>query len=200
MAGDPKYITRLMRIRCSKGTMDNYINVGTDHGVLAGADQQPVLNANDHTKENLIHCGNCESDANPERMLKKKLVASLMGPAGLVAGDMLTAAMEKLGIMPCKCKPNTPLPWIFTNENNILEGAPALTMDSKIACRYGGVIEFVPLNEYPADEQETTPEPERKEEIPEPDIVETEVAEAVRAAREEVAETEEGGENGRSRV
>ena len=36
MSDDLQYITRLMRIRCDKGTMDNYINVDRDHGVLAG--------------------------------------------------------------------------------------------------------------------------------------------------------------------
>ncbi|MGN0304666.1 MAG: PAAR-like protein [Lachnospiraceae bacterium] len=151
MADDPKYITRLMRIRCSKGTMDNYINVGTDHGVLAGPDLLPVLNANDHTEENIIHCGNCESDENPERMFRKALVSSSMGVIGLLAGDMVTDFLEDVGIMTCKCKPNTPVPWLFTNEHNILEGAPALTMNSKVACRYGGIIEFVPLDEYPTE-------------------------------------------------
>ncbi|MFR4440784.1 MAG: hypothetical protein ACLT46_13775 [Hungatella sp.] len=38
MSDDLQYITRLMRIRCDKGTMDNYINVDRDHGVLAGGD------------------------------------------------------------------------------------------------------------------------------------------------------------------
>ena len=32
MSDDLQYITRLMRIRCDKGTMDNYINVDRDHG------------------------------------------------------------------------------------------------------------------------------------------------------------------------
>lgn len=151
MAEDPKYITRLMRIRCDKGTMDNYINIETDHGVVAGADQQPVLNANDHTDKNIIHCGNCESDENPERMFRKAAVSALMGPAGFFIGDAVTDLLEDVGIMTCKCRPNTPVPWIFTNESNVLDGAPALTMDSKVACRYGGVIEFVPLEEYPEE-------------------------------------------------
>ena len=38
MSDDLQYITRLMRIRCDKGTMDNYINVDRDHGVLAGGE------------------------------------------------------------------------------------------------------------------------------------------------------------------
>lgn len=181
MSDDLQYITRLMRIRCDKGTMDNYINVDRDHGVLAGGDLQPVLNANDHTKKNIIHCGNCESDENPERMFRKGLVAGMMGPLGFLAADSVTDLLEDVGIITCKCKPNTPQPWIFTNEDNILEGAPALTMKSKLACRYGGVISFVPLNEYPPEEPAEMAEEivEETEEVPTAEDV---VAEAVDAA------------------
>lgn len=143
MAGDSKYVTRLMKMRCSMGTMENYINCERDHGVLAGAEQQPVLNANDHTEKNIIHFGSCISDKNPERMFRKGLVGILLGPAEQLTGGAVTGLLETAGIMSCKCKPNTPTPWIFVNEDNILEGAPALTIDSKCACRYGGVIEFV---------------------------------------------------------
>ena len=193
MVDDPKYITRLMRIRCDKGTMDNYINVGTDHGVLAGADQQPVLNANDHTKENIIHCGNCESDENPERMFRKRLVAGCMGPIGALIGNTVTDLLEDVGIMTCKCKPNTPVPWIYANENNILEGAPALTMNSTLACRYGGVITFVPLDEYPEEQpvaEEEGQEPDKQEE----DGVGEAAAAALEAALGKVAATGETGE------
>ena len=192
MSDDLQYITRLMRIRCDKGTMDNYINVDRDHGVLAGGDLQPVLNANDHTKKNIIHCGNCESEENPERMFRKGLVAGLMGPVGFLAAGSVTDLLEDVGIMTCKCKPNTPQPWIFTNEDNILEGAPALTMKSKLACRYGGVISFVPLNEYPPEEPAEMAEEivEETEEVPPAEDV---VAEAVDAALEhaktQIAET-----------
>lgn len=106
MTDDSKYVTRLMKIRCTKGTMENYINVGRDHGILVGADQQPLLNANDHTERSIIHCGNCESDENPERMFRKGLV-------GVVLGGVTAEILEGVGIMTCKCKPNTPLPWIM---------------------------------------------------------------------------------------
>lgn len=183
MSDDLQYITRLMRIRCDKGTMDNYINVDRDHGVLAGGELQPVLNANDHTEKNIIHCGNCESDENPERMLRKWLVAGDMGSLGFLMADSVTALLEDVGIMTFKCKPNTPHPWIFTNEDNILEGAPALTMKSKLACRYGGVISFVPLNEYPLEEPAQMAE-EMVEETEEAPPAEDVVAEAVDAALE----------------
>ena len=43
-----------------------------------------------------------------------------------------------------KCELDTPLPWIFTVTNDMIDGAPALTMESQCACRYGGIITIVP--------------------------------------------------------
>lgn len=193
MADDPKYAMRLMRIRCSKGTMDNYINIERDHGVLAGGDSQPVLNANDHTDKCIIHCGNCESDENPERMFRKGLVGGLLGPLEWLSGGAVTDFLEDVGVMTCKCTPKTPLPWINTNENNILEGAPTLTMDSKVACRYGGVIEFVPLDQYPPEEPAAYSETSEEETTPAEDVVGDAFAAALDAAMSAVAETGAAG-------
>lgn len=192
MAKDSNYVMRLMRARCSCGTMDNYLNVGRDHGVLAGAEQQPVLNANDHTDKNLIHFGSCNSDANPERGFRKNLVSGLMGPIGLFAGDKVTGFLEDVGIMTCKCKPNTPVPWIHVNENNILEGAPALLMESVVPCRYGGEISLVPLDEYPPEEPAPQEEDVEKEK-PMEDVVRDAAEAAINAAMEKVAQTGEAG-------
>lgn len=134
---DQKYVTRLMRARCSKGTMENYLNVDIDHGIVVGADVQPLMNANDHVSgRHVIHFGCCESDQNPERMFRKALVGGFLG--GVIAD-----ALEDVGIMTCKCKPNTPNPWEFANEDSIVEGAPALMVCSTLTCRYGGVIEII---------------------------------------------------------
>lgn len=134
---DQKYVTRLMRARCSKGTMENYLNVDIDHGIIVGADAQPLMNANDHVSgRHVIHFGCCESDQNPERMFRKALVGGFLG-------GFLADALEDVGIMTCKCKPNTPNPWEFVNEDSIVEGAPALMVCSTLTCRYGGVIEII---------------------------------------------------------
>lgn len=142
---EPKYITRLMKMECDKGTVKNYINVGTDHGVLAGGpcDAQPVMNANDHTSKNIIHLGKCKSELNPERKFREILIKTLMGPAGAFLTGPMLDRLEELGILTYPCRPNTPQPWIMTNEDCLLEGAPALTMNSQLACRYGGIITFV---------------------------------------------------------
>lgn len=43
-----------------------------------------------------------------------------------------------------KCVPATPLAWQFCNTKHLLDGAPALTTDSKCMCLLGGVISIEP--------------------------------------------------------
>jgi len=69
-------------------------------------------------------------------MFRKALVGGFLG--GFIAD-----ALEDVGIMTCKCKPNTPNPWQFVNEDSIVEGAPTLMVCSTLTCRYGGVIEII---------------------------------------------------------
>lgn len=137
MMDDQKYVTRLMRARCSKGTIENYLNVDIDHGIVVGADMQPLMNANDHVAgKHVIHFGCCNSDQNPERMLRRAIVIAAIGEAA-------ANALEDAGILTYKCTPNTPNPWEFVNEDSIVEGAPALMVCSTLTCRYGGVIEII---------------------------------------------------------
>lgn len=194
---EPRYITRLMKMECSMGTVKNYINVGTDHGVLAGGncDAQPVMNANDHTSKNVIHFGNCNSEKNPERSFRKGLVALLTGAGGYI----LMKQLEKMGVITYKCKPNTPRPWINANEDCIIEGAPALTMQSQLACRYGGEIKFVLEDPTDSGEQETNNENEEEVQVPE-DIVNDAFNEAVEAAMKEISDVGEVGEKAVEKV
>lgn len=186
------YVHRLMRIRCSHGSIDNYINIPTDHGVMAGEDQQPLLNANDHIAgQNIIHFGKCDSDENPERVFRKALVGSLLG--GPLLGGLVSDVLEKTGIMSFDCKPKTDEVWEETNDRNILDGAPALLMKSCLTCRYGGIITLVPLDEYPQDnedqgQEEETPEEEKH------DYVKEETDAVLEAAMERIASTGEQGE------
>lgn len=134
---DQKYVTRLMRARCSKGTMENYLNVDIDHGIVVGADMQPLMNANDHMAgKHVIHFGCCKSDQNPERMFRRALIVSQIGPE-------MADALEDAGVITYKCMPNTPNPWEFVNEDSVVEGAPALMVCSTLTCRYGGCIEII---------------------------------------------------------
>lgn len=150
MAEGKEYVERLMRIRCTCGSIDNYINIPQDHGVVAGEEQQPLMNANDHMAgEHIIHFGNCNSDLNPERVFRKNLVGGLLG--GTLLGGVVSDFLEDTGIMSFKCTPKTDKVWKLPNEKHLIDGAPALTMDSCLTCRYGGIITLVPLDEYPQD-------------------------------------------------
>lgn len=150
MADDKEYVKRLMRISCSCGSIDNYINIPQDHGVVTGEDQQPLMNANDHVaKKHIIHFGNCDSEMNPERKFRKAMVGAVLG--GPLLGGLVSDLLEDIGIISFKCTPKTDTPWKNVNEKHIIDGAPALTLNSCLMCRYGGVIKLVPLEEYPPD-------------------------------------------------
>jgi len=193
---EPRYITRLMKMECDMGTVKNYINVDKDHGVLAGGncDAQPVMNANDHTSKHVIHFGKCKSESNPERAFREMLVKALLGPAGAFLTGPMLDKLEELGILTYQCKPNTPQPWIDTNEDCIIEGAPALTMDSQLACRYGGRITFAPLENVDVNEQE----PGNPEETAQPEDIVNEAFQA--AVGDAMAEVSDLGEVGAESV
>lgn len=202
---EPKYITRLMKMQCDKGTVKNYINVGTDHGVLAGGpcDAQPVMNANDHTSKNVIHLGKCKSEQNPERAFREVLVKALLGPAGAFLTGPALDRLEELGILTYQCRPNIPQPWINVNEDCLLEGAPALTMKSQLACRYGGVISFVPTDTGAAGGDAAgkgTGEEDGDETALPKDVVNDAFNEAVASAMGEIADLGEAGEEAIEKV
>lgn len=55
--------------------------------------------------------------------------------------------IQKYGL--CKatklpCMPVTPLAWINAHKKHIIEGAPALTEKSQLACVFGGIITIIP--------------------------------------------------------
>lgn len=191
---DNKYVHRLMRARCSCGSLDNYLNIETDHGVLAGEEQQPLMNANDHMAGvNVIHFGNCNSEENPERVFRKKLVGDILG--GTFLGGVISDALEDIGIMSFKCTPKTDEVWEQTNDRNILDGAPALLMGSCLTCRYGGTITLVPEDEYPQEDtgEESGGETDNQEETKE-DTVRAETDAVLAEAMEKITATGEKGQ------
>ena len=105
------YVVRLMKIKCSMGTVENYINVDIDHGIFVGQNQQPLMNANDHTDKNIMPFGNCLSPQNPDRCLRQALLKGAIGGltfgVGGIVSDAVSTALESAGIMTYKCKPNT---------------------------------------------------------------------------------------------
>ena len=69
-----------------------------------------------------------------------------------------------------KCELDTPLPWMFVNKEHMIDGAPALTVESQCACRYGGIITIVPEPEEEVNIE--TEEVALAENMAEPDEVE----------------------------
>lgn len=123
-----KYITRLCEGQCTMGTMKNYLNLPTDHGIIFNDEDHPLMNANDHMpNQHVIHFGRCSSPLNP--------------------GNWKPIPIN------CKCMPMTFMPWVEMKKDHIIEGAPALTDKSKLMCFYGGIITIVPPDEQAADEQ-----------------------------------------------
>ena len=151
MGESKKYVVYGMMAKCSEGTMENYISTDTGHGVVYQG--QPVLNANDHQKGvNLTHFGDCNSRKIYEEA-KKEIDEKYKAEEGdgfftklgkgIVKAHMKTAIFVQEHLMFHKCELDTPLPWIFTSKDHMIDGAPALTMESQCACRYGGIITIV---------------------------------------------------------
>lgn len=162
MAEGKDYVVYGMKAKCSEGTMDNYISTDKGHGVVY--QDQPVLNANDHVKEvNLTHFGDCNSKAIFEEA-KKQADEKYKAEEGdgfftrLGKGIAKTVTKAVVSVKETfssnKCELDTPLPWIFTSRDHMVDGAPALTMESQCACKFGGIITIVPVEEEAATEQE----------------------------------------------
>lgn len=189
--GGPIYVTRGMKAQCSCGTAPKgqYLNVVKDHGVVAGADQQPVLNTNDHTKDTILGFGNCTSDANPKLRIQKGIVnLSMFGNpldtiVRVVSGKSVADLMCNIGLISCKCRPDTPQVWQLGDEEHILDGAPALTKDSVLYCRNGGIITIM---EDEGDAEAIDAGEDQAEGNQEVDVVASEAQAAAEAAMEKI--------------
>ena len=166
MEENKKYVVYGMMAKCSEGTMENYISTKTGHGIIFQG--QPVLNANDHVvKINLTHFGDCNSKEIYEQAKKEadeKFKAEEGDSFFMKAAKRQAKRAVKIEaflrehVMFNKCEPDTPLPWVFTSEDHMIDGAPALTLESQCACRYGGIITVVLQVEEAVEDEELTAE------------------------------------------
>lgn len=163
--------------------MQNYINADVGHGVLYQG--QPLLNANDHEpQKNLTHFGDCnsrkifeEAKKQADEKYKAEEGDGFFASAGKflakTAVKSVLTAKELFSVR--KCELDTPLPWMFCNMEHMIDGAPALTMESQCPCRYGGIIKIV-QEEEAAEEAlvEEQAETENVEPVPdeEPEVTE----------------------------
>lgn len=150
-----KYVVYGMKAECSEGTMQNYLSTDKGHGVLFQGN--PLLNANDHTPQvNLTHFGDCNSKKVYEEAMKQadeKYKADADDGFFAKAGKFIakTATKAVLAVKGTfgahKCELDTPLPWMFCNTEHMIDGAPALTVESQCPCRLGGIIKIVETEE-----------------------------------------------------
>lgn len=160
MEEQKKYVVYGMRLKCSDGSMENYISTDVGHGVVYQG--QPVLNANDHDKDiNLTHFGDCHAKRiyeDAKKQIDEKLAAK-KGDSLFMKGLKWAAKTEAKLVVSVKehltfhkCELDTPLPWMFASEDHMIDGAPALLEESQCACRYGGIITIVPIVEEAEEE------------------------------------------------
>ncbi|MBQ3164393.1 MAG: DUF4280 domain-containing protein [Lachnospiraceae bacterium] len=146
------YTCRLAKAKCDKGTMSNYLNVKTDHGIVwektcdpgkTNDDKQPFMNACDYKEgDNVVHFGRCNSDTNPGN--KVDLEEILFGP-------VVTLAKDLIGCGGCKCKPILIDVWENVDKTHLVGGVPALTQESTLYCRNGGTITIMTQEEVEAE-------------------------------------------------
>lgn len=144
------YLRRLIKVECSKGTIANYLNVKEDHGVVwfsvdengEAGEENPLMNANDHEGDvNLMCFGTCKAESNK------------------VFGEDAKRAFHVGSIIDAlggyKCTPYCSCAWEKTQENVLLDGAPAITADSSVTCYYGGTImmQRLPITEETAPQE-----------------------------------------------
>lgn len=67
----------------------------------------------------------------------------------------------------CKCEPMTIVPWINGEEDYCIDGAPALTINSRLACYYGGIIEILEEKGEQDEDSDTDDEKEEEKDIKE---------------------------------
>lgn len=190
-AEGPIYVTRGMKAQCSCGTAPKgqYLNINVDHGVVTGPDQQPVLNTNDHTADTVIGFGNCTSDTNPKLQIQKGVLNFLVGGSPLnlvvksVSGKGIVDHLTNIGLISCKCEPDTPQVWQMGDEEHILDGAPALTKDSVLYCRNGGIITIMEEEEDTESSESAEGQTEESQEV---DVVDAAAQDAVAAAMEKI--------------
>ena len=116
-------------LQCSFGAAPSTLNVLPTNRVLAGP---PVANIMDNKPFlNVPPFGMCMSMANP-------MVAA--------------ATAAALGVLtPMPCIPMTVAPWVPGVPTTLIGNMPALDMNSKLMCNWGGIIQILVPGEFQVD-------------------------------------------------
>lgn len=119
--GRKKYVVRTAVVKCDCGSMQSKLIIPQCHGVyIAG---KPKLNINDYKEgENISHFGFCNSKP-PD--------------------DTREKGSDEDGNEVSICYPKITGPWIGGQENDLVDGVPALTDNCKNYCAFNGTITIV---------------------------------------------------------
>lgn len=165
---EKQFVRRLMCAVCSEGNIEyQYLNLPKDHGVYFQNVDLPLMNANDHDSgKHILQFGRCTSTKNPENLLDT-LMSSTSNPLIKWVDEAVDKVQGALGCDGCKCKPMILNSWQDGDEANRLDGAPAITSESKVYCMYGGIITIKEVQESAdSEEQEGTEDQEPQEKDP----------------------------------
>lgn len=180
-----EYGKRLDQAQCTCGSMKQNINIPMDHGVYYQDTDHPLVNANDHVRdEHLLQFGRCTSDINPKNMageVAEKFATAL----GLgVMFKLAKWAKKKMGSEGCKCRPMTLNSWKDGDDANRLDGAPAILDYSQCVCKYGGVISVYRPSEDELKKQQGDSDAEPAEEDNIMDTLPPEIADKINSMNE----------------
>lgn len=117
----PLQITSGAMMACSFGVAPSAINVLPANKVTAGG--APAATIMDHAPTtNIMPFGMCSAPSNPA---------------------VIAATSAALGVpTPAPCIPATPAPWTPGVPKVMIGGMPALNQSCKLACLWGGMIQF----------------------------------------------------------
>ncbi len=122
------YVVRGASMRCTKGTHKRKINLPLGHGAYVNGG--PMMNIMDKIAGvNIKYFGICTD--------------------GCEDGEdiyLMSEEDEKKQLPPgkkCCVKILDDSIWVNAKENTLVEGQPAITINSFIVCKYGGIIHFV---------------------------------------------------------
>ena len=151
---EKKFGYRLMYAECKHGNMEQFLNLPKDHGVYFQNVDQPLMNANDHDGgDHILQFGRCTAPNNPENW-GDTLMSKIPGLKWV--DEQIDKVQGALGCDGCKCVPIILNSWKDGDEANRLDGAPAVTSDSRLYCLYGGIIKIKEMEENTENNDETS--------------------------------------------
>lgn len=115
------YVVRGAIVKCSSGSMTSKLMIPQCHGVYIGS--KPQLNIEDYKEnENISHFGYCYTT---------------------IPGDLREKGYDEEGKTAFLCYPEITGSWVGGQDNDLIDGVPALTTNCINNCKYGGTISIL---------------------------------------------------------